>query len=214
MDSQYTATRCNTLQHAATRCNTLPCNSLQLTATHCNITEETSDGLAIFECFPRILVGLCLIAFFDIWFDHHAQNLVYWCVWHDVFIPVAWTNPTWDMMHSYGYGTWWIYMHMGHAAFIRIWDLMHSYAWCINTHVHIFRGIMHFHMDGVTHSIACVKLVQCGVRMCCLTHSYRWCINIHGITFRDMLHAYGWRDWFNCVFQIMGWLRLVGSLKL
>jgi len=49
---QHTATRCNTLQHTATHSNTLQhtatyCNILQHTATHCNVLQRTATRTAI-----------------------------------------------------------------------------------------------------------------------------------------------------------------------
>jgi len=46
VDTCYTATHCNTLQHTATHCNTL-----QHTATHCNTLQHTANTGYVDTCY-------------------------------------------------------------------------------------------------------------------------------------------------------------------
>ena len=155
----------------------------------------------------------------------HVCDMPYSCVWHASFICTTWLIHMRDMSHSY----------IWYGSFICV-GMPHSCMWydsfvCVTCLIHM-RDMTH---SNTWHdSFICVPWQEmkrlkriskfiCGtwlMDMSDMTHEHvrpDSFIRAKGLIHtRDMTHSYEWNDSFMCVTWLihMGWLRLVGSLKL
>jgi len=125
--------------------------------------------------------------------DAHATWPIH--TWHDSLIDGTWLILSWNVSswmhhrHSWWHISWWWCMSWGYILYPICIYMMQSYVW----------------HEMYRHE--CIIIAS---------WKYHYDMKIHPYVWGEVNHSYVWHDAFICVtWSIhMGWLRLVGSLKL